>query len=148
MRKYSDDFLQTLAEIRAKELFTREFFETCTDAWYGDEFTRIKHEVTFNKKLLKPNNDDAYKYMGWLQDYKDKYEDNYFASENAMYKYKGIIDKLHEIIDDIEEGNKRYRAFECDPEITDKLKVIGNYFVDKYNKEFAIYKNTHKNEIG
>ena len=49
-----------------------------------------------------------------------------------MYKYKGIIDKLHEIIDDIEEGNKRYRAFECDPEITAKLKVIGNYFVDKY----------------
>jgi hypothetical protein len=140
MRKYSDDFLQTLAEIRAKELFTREFFETCTDSWYGDEFTRIKHEVTFNNKLLKPNNDDAYKYMGWLQDY----EDNYFASENAMCQYKGIIDKLHKIIDDIEEGNKRYRAFECSPEITAKLKVIGNYFVDKYNKEFAIYNSTHK----
>lgn len=32
MRKYSDDFLQTLAEIHVKELFIREFFETCTDS--------------------------------------------------------------------------------------------------------------------
>ena len=62
-RKLSDDFLKTLAELRAKELFTREFFETCTDSWYGDEFFRLKGEVTYNGKLLKPSDDDAYKYM-------------------------------------------------------------------------------------
>ena len=45
---------------------------------------------------------------------------------------------------EIEEGKKRYKAFECDPDITLKLKQIGNYFVDKYNLEYDIYKSTHK----
>jgi hypothetical protein len=143
-RKLSDDFLKTLAELRAKELFTREFFETCTDSWYGDEFFRFKGEVTFNGKLLKPSDNDAYKYMGWLQDYKNSYQDNYYATENAMGLYHAIIDYLHEIIDNIDEGKKRYKAFECDPEIIAKLKFVGNYFVDKYNSEYAIYKSTHK----
>ena len=143
-RKLSDDFLKTCAETRAKELFTKEFFETCTDSWYGDEFFRFKGEVTFNGKLLKPSDNDAYKYMGWLQDYKNSYQDNYYTTENAMMQYHSIINKLHEILDEIEEGKKRYKAFECDPDITLKLKQIGNYFVDKYNLEYDIYKNTHK----
>ena len=143
-RKLSDDFIKTCAEIRAKELFTREFFETCTDSWYGDEFFRFKGEVTFNGKLLKPSDNDAYKYMGWMQEYKNIYQDNYFAQENAMMQYEVIINKLHKVLDDIDEGNKRYKAFECDPEIIAKLKFVGNYFVDKYNSEYAIYKSTHK----
>lgn len=143
-QKLSQDFLETLAEHRAKELFTREFFETCTDSWYGDEFFRLKGEVTFNGKLLKPSDDDAYTYMGILQQYKNIYHDNYFAQENAMYQYNGIINKMHEIIDDIDEGNKRYKAFECDPEIVAKLKDIGNYFVNLYNKEYKTYKKKHK----
>lgn len=143
-RKLSDDFLKTLAELRAKELFTREFFETCTDSWYGDEFFRLKGEVTYNGKLLKPSDDDAYKYMGWLQEYKNIYQDNYFAQENAMCQYNGIINKMHDILDNIDEGKKRYQVFECDPEIITKLKDIGNYFVNLYNKEYKTYKKNHK----
>ena len=61
-----------------------------------------------------------------------------------MGLYHAIIDYLHEIIDNIDECKKRYKAFECDPDITLKLKQIGNYFVDKYNLEYDIYKSTHK----
>ena len=93
-RKLSQDFLETLAEHRAKELFTREFFETCTDSWYGDEFFRLKDKVTFNGKLLQPSDDDVDIYMGILQKYKNIYQDNYFAKENAMYQYDEIINKL------------------------------------------------------
>ena len=133
-RKLSQDFLETLAEHRAKELFTREFFETCTVSWYGDEFFRLKDKVTFNGKLLQPSDDDVDIYMGILQKYKNIYQDNYFAKENAMYQYDGIINKIHDILADIDEGNKCYKAFYCDPEIVTKLKDIGNYFVNLYNK--------------
>ena len=139
----SDDFLKTLAENRAKELFTKEFFETCTDSWYGDEFFEFKAKKV-GIKSRKLTDDEAYKYMGWLQEYKNIYQDNYYATENAMGLYHAIIDYLHEIIDNIEEGKKRYKAFECDQEITAKLKFVGNYFVDKYNSEYVIYKKTHK----
>ena len=144
MQIFSDDFIKTLASIRANELFTREFFETCTDSWYDDEFFRFKGEVTFNGKLLNPSDDVADKYMEWLQKYKDIYQDTYYTSEMAMMHYNCIINKLREISDDIKEGKKRYKAFECDSEIITKLKSVGNYFVDKYNEELAIYKNTHK----
>ena len=61
---------------------------------------------------------------------------NYINNENLS---------LREIYErGIEEGKKRYKAFECDPDITLKLKQIGNYFVDKYNLEYDIYKSTHK----
>ena len=146
-RKLSDDFLKTCAEIRAKELFTTKFFETCTDSWYGDEFFRFKGEVTFNGKLLKPSDNDAYKYMGWLQEYKDIYQDNYYTLENAMMQYEGIINKLHEVLDDINEGQKRYKGFSCTDDIINHLKSIGNYFVNKYNKDYKTYKENNKNFI-
>ena len=132
-RKLSDDFLKTLAELRAKELFTKEFFETCTDSWYGDEFFRFKGEVTYNGKLLKPSDDDAYKYMGWLQEYKNIYQDNFYTTENALMQYECIINKLHEVLDYIDEGKKRYKGFDCTEDIVSHLKSIGNYFVNKYN---------------
>ena len=104
-RKLSNDFLKTLAELRAKELFTKEFFETCTDSWYGDEFFRLKGEVTYN----------------------------------------GIINKLHEVLDDIDEGQKRYKRFSCTDDIINHLKSIGNYFVNKYNRDYKTYKENNKN---
>lgn len=144
-RKLSDSFLKTLAELRAKELFTREFFEICTDSWYGDEFFRFKGEVTYNGKLLKPSDDDVYKYMGWMQEYKNIYQDNYYTLENAMMQYEGIINKLHEVLDDIDEGQKRYKGFNCTDDIINHLKSIGNYFVNKYNKDYKNYKENNKN---
>ena len=143
-RNLSDDFLKTLAYIRAKELFTKEFFEICTDAWYGDEFVRFKEEAICDGKLLKPSDEDTYRYMGLLQEYKYIYQDKYYALENALMQYEGIINKLHDVLDNIDEGQKRYKKFECDPEIVTKLKDIGNYFVDKYNKEYKTYKKKHK----
>lgn len=51
-----------------------------------------------------------------------------------MYQYNEIINKIHDILADIDDGNKRYKAFYCDTEIVDKLKDIGNYFDNLYNK--------------
>ena len=72
---------------------------------------------------------------------KDEYYDNLFSSANAMGYYAPIINKLRDIIDIIDEGKEKSKAFECTPDITMKLKQIGNYFVDKYNEELEIDNN-------
>lgn len=142
----SDEFIKSLAEIRAKELFTREFFETCTDSWYGDEVFRFK-DFKVGKESRKPTEKEVDKYMGWLQKLKDIYQDNFYDIENVVSAYGYIIDKLRNVLNGIEECKKRYKKFECSDDITLKLKQIGNYFVELYNTELPVYNDkVRKNE--
>lgn len=131
----TDKFIKRIAENRAKELFTKEFFETCTDSWYYDEFFRFK-DAQVGIDSREPTDDEAYKYMGYIQEFKDIYNDNLYSSENAMIQYKIIINKLHEIMDVIDEGKQKYQKFECTDDIIEHLKSIGNYFVYKFNNEY------------
>jgi len=140
MGQLSDSFIKHIAESRAKELFTKEFFETATDSWYDDEFNRFEgFEV--GPGFRKPFKNEADIYMSYLSQFKDEYYDNLFSSENAMGYYAPIINKLRDIVDIIEEAKTKSKAFECTPDITLKLKQIGNYFVDKYNEELEIDNN-------
>jgi len=130
----SDNFIKQIAELRAKELFTKEFFETCTDSWYFDEMDRFEScEVTGS--FRKPFKNEVDTYMSYISQLKDEYYDNLFSSENAMGYYAPIINRLHDIINIIDEAKEKSKAFECPSDITLKIKQIGNYFVDKYNKE-------------
>ena len=140
MGQLSDSFIKHIAESRAKELFTKEFFETVTDSWYYDEMNRFETcEVT--SSFRNPVEEEIDKYMTNMCRLKDEYYDNLFSSENAMGYYAPIINRLHEIIDIINEAKEKSKAFECTPDITMKLKQIGNYFVDKYNEELEINNN-------
>ena len=137
MGQLSDSFIKHIAEIRAKELFTKEFFETATDSWYGDELNRFEgFEV--GPMARKPYIEETNKYMSYLSQLKYEYYDNLFSSENAIGYYSPIINKLREIIDIIEEAKDKSKAFECSDDITLKIKQIGNYFVDKYNEELCV----------
>lgn len=129
----SDEFIKKIAELRAKELFTKEFFETCTDSWYGDERTEFEANHRVGVKQRKPTEDEVYKYMGYLQKLKDEYCDNIFGPSNALGSYAAIIHYFREIVDYIEKECPKYKRFECDPEILKQIKEIGNYFVNKYN---------------
>lgn len=140
MGQLSDSFIKHIAESRAKELFTKEFFETATDSWYDDEFNRFANcEVT--SQWRNPVEEEIDKYMTNMCRLKDEYYDNLYSSENAMGYYAPIINKLRDIVDIIEEAKTKAKAFECTPDITLKLKQIGNYFVDKYNEELEIDNN-------
>lgn len=141
----TDEFIKSLAKTRAEELFTKEFFETATDSWYLDEMFRFE-SMQLPVSLETPTEEEADKYMSWMHEYKNIYEDNYYTSENALFSYQSLINKLHEVIDEIEESKKRYKAFECSPEITLKIKQVGNYFVELYNQEYQVYKSKHKDE--
>lgn len=134
----SDDFIKTIATNRAKELFTKEFFNICTDSWYLDEKFRFE-SFKVGKDQRKPTEEESDKYMGWLQLYKDNYQDNYFSIENAVCSYSQIIDEIRDIVEQIEEYKKRYKDFECPVDITLKLKQVGNYFVNIHNELLPIY---------
>ena len=140
MGQLSESFIKHIAESRAKELFTKEFFETATDSWYFDEMGRFEAcEVT--SSFRKPFKEEVDIYMSYLSKFKDEYYDNLFSSENAIGFYAPIINRFHEIIDIIEEGKEKSKAFKCTPDIIMKLGQIGNYFVDNYNEELEIDNN-------
>lgn len=140
MGQLSDSFIKHIAESRAKELFTKEFFENCTDSWYFDEMDRFEAcEVT--SSFRKPFKKEVDTYMSYLSKFKDEYYDNLFSSENAMGFYAPIINNLRDIVNIIDEAKEKSKAFECPSDITLKIKQIGNYFVDKYNEELKIDNN-------
>lgn len=126
-------FIETLAECRAKELFTKEFFETCTDSWYGDELNRFMYYTKIGKESRKPTEEEIDAYMSFLCNFKDEYYDNLFTIKNALGYYGAIINRLREVVDIIDEAKNKSKAFECTDDIYNHLKSIGNYFVNKYN---------------
>ena len=71
--------------------------------------------------------------MSFLCDFKDEYYDNLFTIENVLGYYGAIINRLHEVVDIIDEAKNKSKAFECTDDIYNHLKSIGNYFVNKYN---------------
>lgn len=140
----SDKFIKAIAEKRAEKLFTKEFFKTCTDSWYLDEqFEFEGHEVGINGRHPSPEESD--KYMGYMVKLKDKYQDDFFSTENTVCAYSTIIDELRDVIDYIEKCKEKYKDFECPADITLKLKQVGNYFVNIYNELLPIYNDRVRN---
>lgn len=140
MGQLSESFIKHIAESRAKELFTKEFFENCTDSWYFDEMNRFE-DFEVGSGFRKPFKKEVDTYMSYLSQFKDEYYDNLFSSENAMGFYAPIINKLRDIVNIIDEAKEKSKAFECPSDITLKIKQTGNYFVDKYNEEIKIDNN-------
>lgn len=138
----NNDFIKSLAELRAKELFTKDFFRTCTDSWYLDEVFRFKNQHV-GKNGRKPTEIEVDKYMICMQLFKDSYQDNYFGIENALVSYSQIIDGLRDILKQIEECKKKYKNFTCPDDIITEINQVGNYFVNMYNSELK----EHDNEL-
>ena len=126
-------FIETLAELRAEELFTKEFFETCTDSWYGDELNRFMYYTKIGKESREPTEEEIDAYMSFLCDFKDVYYDDLFTIENMLGYYAPIINKLREVVNIIDEAKNKSKAFECTDDVLNHLRSIGNYFVNKYN---------------
>ena len=129
----TDNFIKKLAEARAEKLFTREFFENCTDSWYLDEqFEFEGHEVGINGRHPSPKESDTY--MKYMLELKNDYENKFFGKELACTTYKSIINKIQDILEIIEDGSKHYKDFSCTEDIIKNIKTIGNYFVYKFNE--------------
>ena len=116
-------FIETLAELRAEELFTKEFFEKCTDSWYGDELNRFMNSK-ISLEFREPTEEEIDAYMSFLCDFKDEYYDNLFTIDSAL---------VVNLTNNIDEAKNKSKAFECTDDILNHLRSIGNYFVNKYN---------------
>ena len=128
----SENFIKKLAELRANEIFTPEYFQKVTDSWYLDEKFKFKgHQVGTEGR--KPTEKEADLYMKYLDELFDQYKDKFYGGPLAQDAYSKCIDYIDKILNVIEYGNKNYHLFEIDEETIRKIKDIGNIFVNKHN---------------
>lgn len=129
----SKEFIKKLAESRAAEIFTSEFYLHVTDSWYLDEKFRFE-DLKVGSEGRKPTKKEADIYMGYLADLFEKYRDKWYGDVLAQDYYARCIGFFHQIFDTIEIGNKTYSQFNIDEETIQKLKDIANIFVTKHNE--------------
>ena len=129
----TEGFIKKLAESRAQEIFTAEYFQNVTDSWYFDEKFRFEHlQVAPEWKCPLKKETDLY--MKYLDELFDSYKDKYYGGPLAQDAYGRCIDYFDKILKVIEYGNKNYHLFEIDEETIRKIKDIGNIFVYKHNE--------------
>lgn len=129
----TESFIKKLAESRAEEIFTAEYYKHVTDSWYLDEKFRFE-DLKVGTEGRKPTKKEADIYMGYLTDLFEKYRDKWYGDVLAQDYYGKCIDFFHRIFDTIEIGNKTYSQFNIDEETIQKLKDIANIFVIKHNE--------------
>ena len=129
----TESFIKKLAEFRAAEVFTPEFYKHVTDSWYLDEKFRFE-DLHVGPEGRKPTKKEADIYMGYLADLFEKYRDKWYGDVLAQDYYAKCIGFFHQIFDTIEIGNKTYSQFNIDEETIQKLKDIANIFVKKHNE--------------
>ena len=128
-----ESFIKKLAEARAQEIFTAEYFKHVTDSWYLDEKFRFE-QMQVAPDWNNPTKEEADIYMKYLDKLFDSYRDKYYGGPLAQDAYGKCIDCVDKILKVIEYGNKNYHLFEIDDETIKKIKDIGNIFVKKHNE--------------
>lgn len=129
----TESFIQKLAEARAEEIFTSDYYKHVTDSWYLDEKFRFE-DLKVGPEGRKPTKKEADVYMEYLADLFEKYRDKWYGDVLAQDYYAKCIGFFHQIFDTIEIGNKTYSQFNIDTETINKLKDIANIFVKKHNE--------------
>jgi len=127
------EFVYKLAELRADEIFTKEYFLHVTDSWYFDELAEFKSKK-YGIDGRRPTKQENEWYGDAISDLFDKYKEKFYAGELAQDCYGRCIDNFDKIFKCIEYGNKYYSKFNIDEETIQKLKDLANIFVYKHNE--------------
>lgn len=127
------EFILKLAQKRAKELFTTDFFHHVTDSWYFDEKLRFEHSRV-DLENSHPIKDDVDIYMKYLDDLFREYENKLYSYELAQNCYGTCINHFTKIFKIIDYGNKTCSHFNIDEDTIKKLKELANIFVYKHNE--------------
>ena len=126
------ELIMKLAQKRAEELFTPEFYQHVTDSWYLDEKFRFE-DLQVGSTGRKPTKHEAGIYMKYLDDLFREYEDRFYSDTLAQSCYGSCINHFKKIFEFIDYGNKTYSKFNIDEETIQKLKDLANIFVYKHN---------------
>lgn len=70
----TEAFIKKLAEARASEIFTGEYFQTVTDSWYFDEKFRFE-QLQVAPDWNNPTKKEANIYMNYLDELLDLYKE-------------------------------------------------------------------------
>ena len=127
------EFILKLAQKRAEELFTTDFFHHVTDSWYFDEKLRFEHSRV-DLENSHPTKDDVDIYMIYLDDLSREYENKLYSQELAQNCYGTCINHFIKIFKIIDYGNKTCSQFNIDEDTIKKLKELANIFVYKHNE--------------
>ena len=127
------EFILKLAQKRAEELFTTDFFHHVTDSWYFDEKLRFEHSRV-DLENSHPTKDDVDIYMKYLDDLFREYENKLYSYELAQNCYGTCINHFTKIFKIIDYGNKTCSHFNIDEDTIKKLKELANIFVYKHNE--------------
>lgn len=127
------EFVYKLAKLRAKEIFTKEYFQHVTDSWYFDELAEFKSKK-YGIEGCKPTKQEKEWYGDAISDLFEKYKDKWYGDILAQDYYAKCIGFFHQIFDTIEIGNEKYSQFNIDEETIQKLKDLANIFVYKHNE--------------
>ena len=127
------EFILQLAQKRAEELFTTDFFQHVTDSWYFDEKVRFEclQDRLENSNSIK---DEVDIYMKYLDAMFIEYEDKFYPYELAQNCYGECINHFSNILGLINYGNKTYSQFNIDEDTIKKLKELANIFAYKHNE--------------
>ena len=129
----TESFIQKLAEARAEEIFTSDYYKHVTDSWYLDEKFRFE-DLKVGPEGRKPTKKEADVYMGYLSDLFEKYRDKWYGDVLAQDRYARCIGFFDQIFNEIEYSNEHYTKFNIDEETVKKLKDLANIFVYKHNE--------------
>lgn len=127
------EFILKLAQKRAEELFTTDFFHHVTDSWYFDEKLRFEHSRV-DLENSHPTKDDVDIYMKYLDDLFREYENKLYSYELAQNCYGTCINHFTKLFKIIDYGNKTCSQFNIDEDTIKKLKELANIFVHKHNE--------------
>ena len=129
----TESFIKKLAQKRAEEIFTKEYFLNVTDSWYFDELAEFKSKK-YGVEGRHPTKQEKEWYGNVIYDLFDEYKEKFYASELAQDCYGNCIDCFKKIFKYIEYGNQYYSKFDIDKDTIQKLKDIANIFVTKHNE--------------
>lgn len=129
----SNEFIKKLAESRAEEIFTTEYYKHVTDSWYLDEMFGFEN-LKVGPEGRKPTKKEADIYMRYLADLFEKYRDRWYGDALAQNAYGECIDYFRKVLNIIDEANEKCSQFNIDKETINKIKDIGNIFVKKHNE--------------
>ena len=129
----TESFIRKLAEARAEEIFTPDYYKHVTDSWYLDEKFRFE-DLKVGPEGRKPTKKEADVYMKYMNSFFQEYADKYYGDALAQNAYGECIDYFRKVLNIIDEANKKCSQFNIDKETIDKIKDIGNIFVEKHNK--------------
>lgn len=126
----TQQFIEKLAEARAKELFTKQFYVNCSDSWYYDEWFEFE-EKKIGVEARKPTQEEVEIYMAKLNRLFDDYEDIHFGEKYVKIAYKDYARNISNLLEEIEVDKIRYSKLSIDEDIMKKLVEIKEYFEAK-----------------